>query len=295
MTERTRSTRPFAVAVLLATSVGALSLAVPRRGTGASGQGHGDAAEGKNFLAGRAYSPDEDRALLKRFDGLRVADVSDGMDAVGLPDVGLMDPRIAPLWRDLEAFSHRFCGVAVTVRYVPTNRRASPASPEEFKKFEGRWYRELSPEPFVGLLRAGSVVVIDGHEDGDTGTIGSNNIMLWKTRGAVGVVTSGGARDTDEIIKEKIPLYFRGPGRGIRPGRNEVESVNRPVTVGGVMVRPGDVVVADGDGVVVVPREHAEAVARAARAELEADKAARRKLYQKLGLPADPTVAPSKP
>ena len=119
--------------------------------------------------------------------------------------------------------------------------------------------------------------------------------MLWKTRGAVGVVTSGGARDTDEITKEKIPLYFRGPGRGIRPGRNEVESVNRPVTVGGVLVRPGDVVVADGDGVVVVPREHAEAVARSARAVLETDKAARRKLYQKLGLPPDPTVAPSNP
>jgi len=119
--------------------------------------------------------------------------------------------------------------------------------------------------------------------------------MLWKTRGAVGVVTSGGARDTDEIIKEKVPLYFKGAGRGIRPGRNEVESVNRPVTVGGVLVRPGDVVVADGDGVVVVPREHAEAVARAAREVLEADKAARRRLYEKLGLPSDSTVAPSKP
>jgi regulator of RNase E activity RraA len=109
------------------------------------------------------------------------------------------------------------------------------------------------------------------------------------------VVTSGGARDTDEIIKEKIPLYYRGPGRGIRPGRNEVESVNRPVTVGGVLVYPGDVVVADGDGVAVVPRAQAEPVARAARAVLEADKAARRKLYEKLGLPPDPTVAQSKP
>jgi 4-hydroxy-4-methyl-2-oxoglutarate aldolase len=290
-----RSIRSSAIASLIAISVGALALTALRTGAGASDGGPEDVATGKNFLPARAYSPDEDRALLKRFDGLRVADVSDGMDAVGLQDVGLMDPRVAPLWRDLETFSHRVCGVAVTVRYVPTNKRASRASPKEFKQFEGRWYRELSPEPFVELLREGSIVVIDGHEDGDTGTIGSNNIMLWKTRGAVGVVTSGGARDTDEIIKEKIPLYFRGPGRGIRPGRNEVESVNRPVTVGGVLVRPGDVVVADGDGVVVVPREHAEAVARAARAVLDADKAARRKLYERLGLPPDPTVAPSKP
>src|SRR5262249_10469721 len=132
-------------------------------------------------------------------------------------------------------------------------------------------------------------------EAGDTGRIGSNNIMLWKARGAVGVVTSGGARDTDEIIKEKIPLYFRGPGRGIRPGRNEVESVNRPVTVGGVLVRPGDVVVADGDGVVVVPREHAGAVARCARAVVEARHEARRKVDPELRLPPDPTVAPSNP
>jgi regulator of RNase E activity RraA len=92
-----------------------------------------------------------------------------------------------------------------------------------------------------------------------------------------------------------VSLYFKGAGRGIRPGRNEVESVNRPVTVGGALVRAGDVVIADGDGVVVVPREHAKAVARAAREILEADKAARRALYEKLGLPPDATVTPSKP
>jgi regulator of RNase E activity RraA len=251
-------------------------------------------SKSKSFMASRTYTLEEDQAVLKLFDGLRVADVSDGMDAVGLQDVGLMDGKIAPLWRDLETFKHRICGIAVTVRYVPTNKRMRP-TPESFHAEEGRWYRELSPEPFVPLLREGSVVVIDGHEDGDTGTIGSNNIMLWKSRGAVGVVTSGGARDTDEVIKEKVPLYFKGVGRGIRPGRNEVESVNRPVTVGGVLVRAGDIVVADGDGVVVVPREHAKAVALAAREILEVDKAARRALYEKLGLPPDATVAPSKP
>ncbi len=246
-----------------------------------------------SLMTTQRYTMEQDQRLLRLYEGLRVADVSDGMDAVGMPDVGLMDPSIGSLWRDLEGFTHQFRGVAVTVRYVPTNKPVPRLTPETFAVFEGTWYRELSPEPFVAHLRAGSVLVIDGHEDGDTGTIGSNNSMLWRTKGTVGIVTSGGARDTDEIIKQGIPLYFRNPGRGIRPGRNEVESVNRPVTVGGVLVRPGDVVVGDGDGVVVVPREHAESVARMARKILEADQAGRRKLYEQLGLPPDRTLNPT--
>jgi regulator of RNase E activity RraA len=114
--------------------------------------------------------------------------------------------------------------------------------------------------------------------------------MNWKLRGCVGVVTSATARDTDEIIIERIPLYFRQPGRGIRPGRNEIESVNRPVVCGGVLVVPGDVILADGDGVIVVPRQHAEEVAEYAQKILDEDKASRRELYKKLGLPADESI-----
>ena len=106
----------------------------------------------------------------------------------------------------------------------------------------------------------------------------------------VGVVTDGTARDTDEVETEGVPLYFRGVGRGIRPGRNQIESVNRPVVCGGVLVIPGDVVVADGDGVIVVPRSVAAEVARYARAILDGDKEGRRELYRELGLPTDPSV-----
>jgi regulator of RNase E activity RraA len=252
------------------------------------------AAAPPTFLPAPAASAEEDARILEAYRGLRVADVSDGMDMAGLQDVGLVAPEIHTLWRDVEDFAHRMVGIAVTVRYVPTNRRPAAMAPDEFRRWEGQWYQQLSPEPFVELLRPGSVVVIDGDEDNDTGSIGSNNILGWKARGAVGVVTSGGARDTDEIVKQKVPLYLRRLGRGIRPGRNEVESVNRPVTIGGVLVRPGDVVVADGDGVVVVPREQALAVAGFARGILEADKKGRRELYRKLGMPEDDTVRPQR-
>jgi regulator of RNase E activity RraA len=202
-----------------------------------------------------------------------------------------MDPGIRPLWKDTQAFTHRFVGIAVTARYVPTQRAAagSWAAPE-YDKWSGDWYGRLSPEPFVDLLRSGSALVIDDAERADVGSIGSNNIMAWKLRGAVGVVTDATARDTDEIATEKVPLYFRRPGRGIRPGRNEIESVNRPIVCGGVLVIPGDVVVADGDGVLVVPRAVARDVARYARRILEGDKDGRRKLYEKLGLPKDKSV-----
>ena len=61
--------------------------------------------------------------------------------------------------------------------------------------------------------------------------------MSWKLKGAVGVVTDATARDTDVVATEPMPLYLRKIGRGIRPWRNEVESVNRPVVVGGVLVK----------------------------------------------------------
>jgi 4-hydroxy-4-methyl-2-oxoglutarate aldolase len=246
---------------------------------------------GSQFIPTRVFPAEEDAKILKAFEGLRVADVCDGMDAAGLQNIGLMEPEIHPLWRDAQNFMHRFIGIAVTVRYVPTQQPpAGKRSIEEYDKWAGEWYSRKSPEPFQALLRPGSALVIDDAPNADVGSIGSNNIMGWKVRGCVGVVTNATARDTDEIVTQKMPLYLRNAGRGIRPGRNEVESVNRPVVVGGVLVMPGDVIVADGDGVQVVPRDHALAVAAYARKILDGDKAGRRKLYEKLGLPADSSV-----
>jgi len=246
--------------------------------------------KGYNFIETKTYSDQDNARLLKLFEGLRVADVSDGMDMAGLPGTGLVDPAIHPDWIDQKDLSHQFRGIAVTARYVPTQRPDRPGPGEKFQEWEGHFYNAYSHEAFAKLVRPGTAVVLDDVEDKDIGSIGSYNILYWKSLGAVGVVTDATARDTDEIAIEKVPLYLLRKGRGIRPGRNELESVNRPVTIGGVLVCPGDVVVADGDGVVVVPRANAEQVAKFAREILDKDKGARKNLYEKVGLPSDKTV-----
>ncbi|MCX6168249.1 MAG: RraA family protein [Ignavibacteriales bacterium] len=246
--------------------------------------------KGINFIETTVYSDVENPTILKLFEGLRVADVSDGMDMVGLPGTGLVDPAIHADWIDQKNLSHQFRGIAITARYVPTQKPDRPKPGEKFQDWEGNFYNSYSHEAYAKIIKPGSVVVIDDVEDKDIGSIGSYNILYWKSLGAVGVVTDASSRDTDEIAIEGVPLYLRKKGRGIRPGRNELESVNRPVVIGGVLVCPGDVVVADADGVIVVPRVNAEQVAKYAREILTKDKSARQQLYKDLKLPLDNTV-----
>jgi 4-hydroxy-4-methyl-2-oxoglutarate aldolase len=233
------------------------------------------------FIPYKRYSPEDNQRILKLYAPLRVSDVSDGMDVIGLQDVGIADQAIQPLWRDTQNFTHRIVGIAVTARYVPTNKRLAKTSPEEIDN----WYDNITGEPFMDALFPGCVLVIDAEGDGDTRSIGSTNILDWQKLGMVGVITSGGLADSDEIIAHKVPAYYKRKGRGFRPGRNEIESVNRPINLGGVLVRPGDVVMADGDGVIVVPREHAEEVAKAAMQFLDNIGLERYQKMQKQGKP----------
>jgi len=246
--------------------------------------------EPQSYIETQTYTQAENDEILKLYADLRVADVSDGMDSLGFVDTGLVDPAIHPDWVDRSDLSHIIRGIAVTARYVPTQRRAFPDDGQSFTKWRDQFYGKYSSEPFTEHLFPGSVVVLDDVETADVGSIGSNNIMIWKERGAVGVVTDASARDTDEVAIQKVPLYLRQKGRGIRPGRNEIESINRPIVVGGVLVMPGDIIIADGDGVIVVPRKHARQVAEHAHGVLATDKAERRKLYESLGIPIDSTV-----
>ncbi len=231
-------------------------------------------------------------ALVKKYEGLRVTDVLDAMQALGMQDTGIMDKSIRPLWRDhTPDLAHRFYGVAITYRYLPTNR-PKPDNMEyrDFRKWHSHWYQTYAPELFSRIVRPGTVVVIDAHGVENTGFVGSNNGYSWIAKGAEGIVTNGNCRDTDELIIQRVPVYSKYQGGGTRPGRIEAGAINVPVTVGGVMVRPGDMVVADGDGVVVVPHEHLDRVAEIAWDIAGGDKAGRRKLYEKMGRELDETV-----
>ncbi|MBM4017617.1 MAG: RraA family protein [Planctomycetes bacterium] len=254
----------------------------------------------KRILQNKTFD-DSDQArqeILALFKDARVTDVVDAMDAVGLQDMGVMDRSIRPLWRDAERLTHRFVGFAVTVRYVPVQVRVGQGSFADvaaYEEFKSREYKQSAETAWRDLgNRGNAVVVFDADEVGYVGYIGSNNSLSWAAAGFVGVVTDGNARDTDEIVlTRRMPVYCRHIGGGVRPGRVWLDSVNVPVNCGGALVFPGDLIVADGDGVVVVPREHAAAVGRYARAEHQRDERGRLNHYKRLGLPLDPTVAPA--
>ena len=229
--------------------------------------------------------------ILALYKGLRVTDVNDGLDAVGLQNVCIMDHSIRPLWRDIENFRHRIVGFALTVQYLPANTAIHPASLDDFHEKQAHWYAEISSNRgWSPTIQKNDIIAIDCSTNTDVGFCGSSNSYSWINKGAVGVVTNGGARDTDELIKQQIPVYSSYIGRGIKPGRIVMNEFNKPVNIGGVMVRPGDLIVADGDGVVVVPIEKVYDVAAYARKISDWDKEARRGHYEKAGRPLDFTV-----
>ncbi|MGC9348382.1 MAG: RraA family protein [Anaerolineae bacterium] len=225
----------------------------------------------------------ERKELLELYSDLRVADVRDGMDWMMRHNYGSMIPEIRPLWRT------RAVGIAKTARYLPYKGEVPKMSPEEYTEWSGWYYGEVCTYPWIADIKEGDFCVID-QSGVDAGLMGSNNSMDGIINGATGYVTNGGVRDTDEVILEKIPFWSRMVSQGMVQGRLQFDAYDIPVEVGGVLVHPGDVVVADGDGVIVVPQDIARDVAKYAHQELRSDKASRRKKYDELGLEPDETV-----
>jgi 4-hydroxy-4-methyl-2-oxoglutarate aldolase len=221
--------------------------------------------------------------LLELYKDLRVADVRDGMDWNMMHHYGSMSPAIRPLWRT------RAVGIARTARYLPYEESIPTMTPEEYSKWSSWYYRNVCTYPWMQTIEPGDFIVID-QSGVDVGLMGSNNSLGGVRNGATGYVTNGGVRDTDELIVEEVPFWSPFVSQGMVQGRLRFDAMDIPVSVGGAHVHPGDIVVADGDGVIVVPRKMAIEVARYAHQELANDKVGRRKLYEELGMELDDTV-----
>ena len=221
--------------------------------------------------------------LLELYKDLRVADVRDGMDWNMMHHYGSMSPQIRPLWR-----THAV-GIARTARYLPYDEAIPHMTPEAYSEWSSWYYGNVCTYPWMKAIEPGDFVVID-QSGVDVGLMGSNNSLAGFRDGATGFVTNGGVRDTDELILQKVPFWSEFISQGMVQGRLRFDAMDVPVSVGGVLVHPGDIVVADGDGVIVVPIKMAEGVAKYAHQELANDKVGRRKLYEAIGMELDDTV-----
>jgi len=215
---------------------------------------------------------------------VRTSDVCDALDSMGLQQRYQMDSAMRPLYSGI-----RFAGIARTAEYDVIDRPLKSMSYQEFDKRqyaqgpEGLW-REAGP--WGG---PDQVLVIDAKRTA-AGILGSANTLDGRIKAVAGYVIDGTIRDSYECIIQKTPAFctVRSPAHPM--GRIGPVSNNQPITCAGVRVRPGDVIVADDDGVMVVPQEIADEVARRAKPIQDKDRPGRRRAYEKLGLPLDETV-----
>jgi 4-hydroxy-4-methyl-2-oxoglutarate aldolase len=199
------------------------------------------------------------QVLLERLGRLHTALVSDVLDALG-HRVGVMDFRIHPVAR-----RGRLVGRAFTLASSPINE------PEEVP------YEKLLAG--FRVLTRGDVVVLGTNGELRSGVWGELLATAARARGATGAVTDGLTRDVAQLGEMGFPVFARGPSPLDSAGRQAVHAVGEPVVCGGVEVRPGDLVLGDAMGVVVIPAALADDAVRLAeekhsgenvvRAELE--------------------------
>ncbi len=203
-------------------------------------------------------------ALVARFRALATPTLANALDDVGFDGV------MSGLWQVVPGT--RAVGLAVTIRQVSA-RRGDFAS-EDFKV--GHMIDSVSP---------GEVLVVD-NGGREVSTWGGLATLAAKTKGIAGLVCDGGVRDREEMIEHGFAVFTRHMTPLTGRTRLAVVGVNEPVTCGGVRVCPGDVIVADGSGVVCIPHQHAGKVADLAATYAADDEAAAREIATGLSFPA---------
>lgn len=158
-----------------------------------------------------------------------------------------MDSGIKELWSAIP----RISGPAFTVEMVAGENLAL--------------HRAIYEAPVGSIIVAQSNTV-------DYSVIGGNVALIAKKRGITGFVIDGTVRDIAEIRENKVPVF----GRGVLPmpgGKKNAVPVNVPIIAGGIKVNPGDIIVADEEGVVVIPKDKAEEIYEQTKTNVEKERA----------------------
>ena len=181
--------------------------------------------------------------LVERFRGLAAANVS---DVQGKQNT--LDARISPIYSPMP----HLCGTALTVKARPGDN--------------------LLATKAIHMAQPGDVIVIAGGFDMTLSVWGGIMSTMAAKKGIAGVVTDGLVRDVAETREVQLPVYSIGL-TPVGPTKEGVGQINLPVSCGGVIINPGDIIVGDEDGVVVVRKEDAEAVLERTHARMELEKA----------------------
>jgi regulator of RNase E activity RraA len=198
--------------------------------------------------------------VLAQYGRLATPTIANALDDVGFAGVMVGLSQIVP--------GSRCVGRAVTVRQI-TGARGDFKS-EDFKVGD-----------MLEASAAGEVLVIDngGHR---VSTFGGLATLAAKTRGLAGVIVDGGVRDQEEMLEHRLPVFARHLTPLTGRTRIAITAIGEPVGCGGVRVRPGDLIVADGSGVICVPVEHAAEVAKLATTYAKDDEMAAAELARGL-------------
>jgi regulator of RNase E activity RraA len=152
--------------------------------------------------------------------------------------------------------SPRMVGEAYTLRYIPAREDL-----DTLGAFEGRGHPQREA---IEACPPGQVLVMDARRDASAATGGDILMARLMVRGVAGVVTDGGLRDSTTIDKMPWPAYCAARSAPLNLVRHHAVDSQLPIGCGGVAVYPGDIVVGDGDGVVIIPAKIANEVAEEA-------------------------------
>jgi regulator of RNase E activity RraA len=144
-------------------------------------------------------------------------------------------------------------GEAFTLRYIPAREDLNPITVFKDRAHPQRKAVEDCPP--------GAVMVIDSRKNARAASAGSILVARLMKRGAAGIVTDGGFRDSPEIAKLAIPAYHHRPASPTNLTQHQAIDINVPIGCGDAPVLPGDVIVGDGEGVVVIPAHLAAEIA----------------------------------